>query len=212
MGAMRPLAVLGSVALLTLAACTQGQGPTIERTREVADFTRIDAGAGIQVKVTIGPAGPLVVHAQENIQEMVTTTVRNGTLLIEAKGDFTVADPVVVEVRAPSLEAVSLDGGAAVEVNGLEADAVEVSLSGGARATITGTAQRVNLTAKSGSVASLAGLDAATVTVDLWGGATAEVRASASVEGSASGGAKLTVSGDGSVQVHTEGGSEVHRA
>ncbi len=176
----RPLA-LGMVALLTLTACTQGEGPRVERTREVDSFNRIEAGAGIQVQVTIGSPGPLVVHAQENIQDKVTTGVREGTLRIEANDDFTVADPVVVEVTTPNLVAVMLSGGASVEVSGLDTDAIEVSLSGGARATITGTAQQVTLTAKGGSVASLAGLATVTATVNMEGGARTRPSAASTI-------------------------------
>jgi hypothetical protein len=211
MGATRSFAILGTLAVLTLAACTQGQGPTVERTRPVDGFSRIDAGAGVQVQVTIGPAGPLVVRTQENIQDMVTTAVRNGTLRIEAVGNFTVADPVVVEVTVPSLDAVTLSGGAAVEVTGLDTEKIDLSLSGGGRATISGVAQQVTLSAKGGAIASLGNLAAEVVMVDLDGGATAEVAASGSVQGSASGAAKLTISGDASVQVETSGGAEVER-
>jgi hypothetical protein len=199
------------VALLSLPACTQGSGPVVERTRQVASFSSIEAGAGIRVVVHIGPTALMVVRAQENIQDMVTTGVRDGTLRIEASGNWTVTDPVVVEVTAPSVTSVALSGGAAIEVSDLDVDTIDVSLAGGAQATISGTAKHVTLAAKGGSVAALAGLAAVTVTVDLQGGATAEVQASTSVRGSASGGAKLSVTGDGSVNVDASGGARVSR-
>jgi Putative auto-transporter adhesin, head GIN domain len=205
-----PLPILVA-SLLVLAACTQGAGAVVDQSRDVASFSRIEAGAGVQVTVRIGPAAPMVVRAQENIQDKVTTGVRDGTLRIEANDDFTVADPVVVEVTVPVLEAVSLTGGAAIEVSDLAADAFEISLSGGARATISGTSRQVTLTARGGAVASLASLVAETVTVDMEGGSTAEVQASVAVNGTATGGAKLTVTGDGSLQVDASGGAEVHQ-
>jgi len=67
----------------------------------------------------------------------------------------------------------------------------------------------LTLSAKGGSIASLAELASQTVSVSMDGGSTAEVRASGSVEGSASGGATLQVSGQASVTVDTSGGAEV---
>jgi hypothetical protein len=184
----------------------------VERTREVGSFSRIEAGGGVQVHVTIGQAGPIVVHAQENIQDKVSTEVRSdGTLRIEAKEDFVVADPVVIEATTPELTAISLSGGATAELDGLQADMLDLSLSGGARATISGTATAVTISARGGSTASLYGLESGTVTVNLDGGATAEVQASGSVTGSASGGAKLRIRGAAPVQVETSGGAEVNR-
>ena len=208
--AMPTLAALPALVLaLTMSACTQGQGPVVTETRSVPAFTRIEAAAGIQVSLTIGQAGPVVVHAQSNIQEKVTTGVREGTLRIEANDDFTVADPVVVDVQVPVLESVTLSGGASIEAMGLQASALSVSLSGGARATLAGTADSVMLQAAGGSVASLGDLDAGLISVTMDGGATAEVRASQAVQGRASGGAQLMVLGNGSVQVDTSGGATV---
>jgi hypothetical protein len=196
--------------VIALAACTQGNGPVVDQTREVGSFSKIEAGGGLQVHVTIGQTGPIVVHAQENIQDKVSTEVRSdGTLRIEADGDFIVEDPVVIDVTMPELTAISLSGGTGVVVEDLEADALALSLSGGARATISGTVTSLTLSAKGGSIASLAELASQTVSVSMDGGSTAEVRASGSVEGSASGGATLQVSGQASVTVDTSGGAEV---
>jgi Putative auto-transporter adhesin, head GIN domain len=202
--------IVAMAGFLALVACTQGAGPAVDQTREVGPFSRIEAGGGVQVRVTIGPAGPIVVHAQENIQAKVTTEVRSdGTLRIEANEDFVVADPVLVAVTTPELAAISLSGGASVELDGLETDALDLSLSGGARATISGTASAVTISARGGSTASLYGLESETVMVNLDGGATAEVQASGSVKGRASGGAKLRTRGAASIQVETSDGAEV---
>lgn len=198
------------LAATALGGCTQGDGPVVERSRDVGAFSGIDAGGGVQVHVTIGATTSLVVHAQANIQDKVATEVRSdGTLRIEATEDFVVADPVVIDLTTPTLTAISLSGGAAVELDGLEADALEVSLSGGARATISGAATALTISGRGGSTASLGELASETIAVSLDGGATAEVDASGSVRGSASGGAKLRVSGEATVEVETSGGAEV---
>lgn len=206
----RMAATLAAASLLVLAACTHGSGPVLDESREVGAFTAIDAGGGVQVHVTIGQAGPIVVHAQQNILDKLSTEVRSdGTLRIEALEDFVVADPVVIDVVTPQLAGISLSGGAAVQLSGLRADAIELSLSGGARATISGAVTDMTLGARGGATASLRGLTVETANVSIDGGATVEMTASQSVKGSASGGATLSVSGDASVQVEASGGAQV---
>jgi hypothetical protein len=205
-----PLAAALAATVIVVAACTQGTGPIVDETRELGTFSRIEAGGGVQVHVTIGQAGPIVVHAQENIQDKLSTEVRSdGTLRIEADGDFIVDEPVIVDVTTPELTAVSLSGGAAVMLADLAADALTLSLSGGARATISGTVTELTLGAKGGSSASLGELEIETATVDLDGGAGVEMTATGLVTGSASGGATLRVTGGASVNVDTSGGAEV---
>lgn len=197
------------VAALLLAGCTRGEGPVLTQSRNLEPFSRVEVGSGIHLAIRFGPAEPIVVHAQANIQDKVRTGVRNGVLQVEANGDIVVADPVVIDVVIPALEAVSLSGGAQVDVTGLAAEAMDIALSGGARATMTGAAGSLTLTARGGSAASLEGLATETVSVDLDGGSSAEVTATGVVSGSASGGAQLHVSGGGSVSVDTSGGAEV---
>ena len=97
---------------LALAGCIQGQGPVTTETRDARPFTRLEVGAGIQVDLTIGPAGPLRVSAQANVLRAVETSVSGDTLRIAANQDFTTTEPVTVTVTAPVLDAASLTGGA----------------------------------------------------------------------------------------------------
>jgi len=207
---MKPsIALLMIPIVLAVVSCARGEGPMVDESRPIGPVTRIEASAGVQVKVTIAAAGPIVVHAQANIQDKLATDVRNGILRIEATEDFVVSDPVVVDVPVPSLDGVSLSGGASIEIHDLTADTLDVELSGGARATITGSVSTLTLSATGGAVASLAGLSVEAVSVELNGGATADLLATGSVNGSATGGSQLHVSGGAAIDVATSGGAGV---
>jgi hypothetical protein len=203
--------VIAATAILLLAACTQAVGPAVDQSRTHDAFSRIEAGGGVQVTVTFGAAQPVVVHAAANLQEKVHTSVRDGVLKVEVDA-LVVGDSAVIEVVLPALESVSLSGGARIDVRNLDAEAIEVSMSDGARATVSGSARAVTLDATSGAVASFTNLDAQTVDVALGGGAKADVRASATVTGSATGGAQLYISGGASVRVNADGGATVTSA
>ncbi len=205
--------LLGALLVLPvlLAACIQGQGPVTNETRDPGPFTRLEVGSGILVVLTIGPAGPLQVSAQANVLPAVATVVSGNTLKVGASDDFTSSQPVTVTVSTPSLEAISMSGGAQAQVSQLQADALELDVKGGAHLTASGSASSVTLTADGGSIADLGDLAAATVSVKLAGGATATASATGQVSGTASGGAHLAVRGDPVLDVQSSGGAEVSR-
>jgi hypothetical protein len=206
----RRLASVLLPATLLLAGCLQGEGPVIGESREMPAFDRIDVGGGIRVEVSIGPAQPIEVRAQANILSSIDTGVNNsGTLRIEPTEVFVVAEPVTVVVVVPSLTVITLSGGAQAAIHGLEAEAFEAALSGGATATISGVSGAVRLSARGGASAMLRDLAVASANVALDGGSTATLQAAEVVTGTASGGAMLTLIGDPRVEVRTSGGAQV---
>jgi len=206
-------AAVGTMVVLSaiLAGCATGEGPVTTETREIRPFSELEVGAGIQVVMTIGPVERLEVSAQANILDTVATTVSGRTLTIDAERDFVSTEAVTVTIAGPSLDRLTISGGAGAEVRGLDVEAFEVAARGGATVAVSGRAGIVTLTADGGSTVNLAGLSAVSVSVDLDAGATATIRAGELVSGSASGGAKLTVAGDAVVTVDTDGGARVVR-
>jgi hypothetical protein len=206
------LAVAGIVAV-ALTGCsmfgTSGQGAVSSETRQVRAFTGIDVDAGIGLTVQIGPTQAVEVRAQQNILPLISTVVQGDQLTIRSTQSYNTSEGVMVTVTAPALDGVSESGGSQGTVGALAAASFTVKLNGGARLTAAGTATSVSVTANGGATADLSGLAAKTVTVDLNGGGTVTVDATETVDGSASGGAHLTVLGGAKVNVQTSGGASV---
>ena len=202
--------VVGAMAAgCSLTTGTSGDGPTSTESRTTDAFSRVETGFGIGVTVTIGPAQSVEVHAQSNILPIISTKVEGGTLHIDATKEFSTTEAVEVVVVTPTLDGISLGGGSQGRVTGLDADALDISLSGGSGLTATGSASDVMLGSSGGSEAHLVDLSADTVSLELSGGASAEVNASTEVNGSASGGAHATVRGPAQLNVALSGGAEV---
>jgi len=192
-----------------VAGCVQGEGPVVTEQREVRPFTRLEAGSGLQVVVVIGPAAPLDVAAQANIQDAIATDVAGDTLHIEATDDFTTSEPVTVTVTTPELSGIDLSGGAQAQVDGLEGAALDVSVKGGGRLAASGTVGELTLTVDGGSGADLAGLTASRVHIAIGGGSEATVNALDLVDGSASAGSHVSVLGGALIEVAATVGAEV---
>lgn len=207
-------AVLVAVAAATTGCdfgATRGEGAVTSETRETDTFSRIEAGAGVNISIAIGAASPLELRAQGNILPIILTEVSGDTLRIHSSEAYTTSEKVEVVVATPRLDRIVLSGGSRGSIDGVASDAFDIDLSGGSALTATGSASTVSLEVSGGSVAELEAMTAASINVDLSGGSRAEVRATDQVNGSASGGTRLSVFGDADVSVETTDGSQVDR-
>ncbi len=235
--ALRSL-IVTTASLLALGACGPfaviGSGHRISETREVAPFTKIDISDGVKATVSVGAPAPLVITGDDNVLELFTIEVRNGTLVIEVEGlqGFSTQQPIEVTVGAETLTAVGASGASTLFADKATGDSVSVSASGASNVVIaevdartwlvldasgasilslTGTAPSLEIDA-SGASRIDPGLSVVNAKVSLSGASTAAIELSGSVSGSLSGASTLYVSGDGVVEnVDTSGSSEMQR-
>ena len=210
---------LHAVALATLfalpASCTWGSpggmvvgsGSVTSQTRSVAEFTEVEAGGGIQLDLGTGPR-QVVVTAQPNIVDITTTEVSGSRLTVGTTSGYMTSQGLVVKVRAPSLTAVQLSGGAIGSGTAGTSEDLAIEMSGGARATLAGSTGSLELNASGGALPNLAGLRATNATVTLSGGVVATLTVSGSLTGSASGGVVVTLTTrPASSNLETSGGA-----
>jgi hypothetical protein len=186
-----------------------GQGPVTTETRQVGAFTGVDADAGIAVNIRIGPAATVEVQAQANILPIIATDLQGDTLRIRSTQGYNTSEGVTVNIVVPSLTGITLSGGSEGTAEGITAEALAISLSGGAVLTASGSSASLALNINGGSIGNLDSLLTQTITVDISGGANSTVNAAVSVTGSASGGSHLTVHGGATLNVTSSGGSNV---
>jgi hypothetical protein len=186
-----------------------GSGDVTSQARTVAGFTEVEAGGGIQVKLTTGPQ-QVVVKAQPNIVEITTTEVSGSRLKVATTSGYVSPHGLVVEVSLPRLTAVELSGGASGSGTAGTVSDLAVELSGGARADLTGTVADLDLNASGGAIAELGALRTTNATIELSGGVVATLDVTGSLTGNASGGVVLTLrSAPTNSDVETSGGAVV---
>jgi hypothetical protein len=190
---------------------TRGEGAVKTEAREVAAFSRIETSAGIDVSVTFDPTPSLEVHAQENLLPLIVAEVKDDTLHLRTTQPYTTTEKVEVVLTTPSLTRLVLSGGSHGQITDLQAEDLELELSGGSRLDATGKATNLTLGMSGGSAAGLQDLETKTIEVDASGGCNATVRASGEVRGSATGGSRITVIGEAALSVDTTGNSYVGR-
>ena len=126
---------------------TQGSGVPVTQTRDVASFTSVELAGSNNVVVRVGASQSVVVKADDNLIDRVTTEVQSGTLVIgNTPGSFATKSPMSVEVTVPTLNALTLTGSGNIVVDDIEAESLEVDLPGSGTLTGNGTATRLDVT------------------------------------------------------------------
>ena len=106
-----------------------GSGRTTTERRPMTNFTAIDLRGVGRVTVTLGNQEGLIVEAEDNLLPQISTTVSNGTLVLELK-NARPTRPVVYQVSARQIRALSASGSGEIESPGVSGDALQTNQSG----------------------------------------------------------------------------------
>lgn len=128
----------------------------VTQVRSVGKFTGIKASSGIKVNFTQGNNQSVVVETNPNLQEYVSTEVKNGILVLSIKnknGRSLNFKKLLVTIEAPRLSSVDLNSGASLTtVNMVKEESFTADVSSGANLKADVKAEKnVRLQATSGS-------------------------------------------------------------
>ena len=117
-----------------------GSGVATVQTRDLSAFNAVELAGSNTVTVAVGGEQAVAVHADDNLLSHVTTQVSNGRLVVgNTPGSFTTKSPMRVEIRMPSLTALSLTGSGVVAATGIDASRLTVTLAGSGVLRASGT-------------------------------------------------------------------------
>ena len=182
----------GSSTATTFGSVTEGSGVAATRPRDVASFTSVDLAGSNNVVIHVGEKQSVVVKADDNLLDRVTTDVRSGELVIgNTPGGFTTRTPMSVEIAVPTLDALTLTGSGNIVVDGIDAQSLTVTVPGSGTLTGSGTATRLDVTIGGSGVVQFTRLVA--------NGARAVVSGSGTIFVTATGSLDASVSGSGAI-------------
>jgi hypothetical protein len=190
-------ALLPALAALLLAACSgggDGAEPVI-RERGVDAFHSIDFRGAGRLDVLVGPRQSVVVETGAKSQDDVTTTVRNGTLVVETRdGAFWQAGRGDLQLRVtlPKLNALALNGAGNLTLNGMTGGELVIVVAGAGNLEAGGEVKTLTVRVNGAGNADLQRLVAQEAYVTLNGAGTVELHATQRLD--------ATVNGVGSIQ------------
>jgi hypothetical protein len=174
----------------------QGSGVATAQTREVAPFSAVELKGVNDVTIGVGGEQLVVVRADDNLLERITTTVRGGVLVIDEIGSLAAVTPLSIEITVPALEEVRLSGSGAITVDGHELDALAVALPGAGTIRAAGTVSALDVELAGTGEVDLGELIARDATVTLSGAGSVLVHVAGTLEAHVSGVGTVTYTGD----------------
>ncbi|MCW4000219.1 MAG: DUF2807 domain-containing protein [Candidatus Bathyarchaeota archaeon] len=175
---------------------------------DLSGFYAVDAGYGFDVTIKQGSNYSVSVTTNENMMQYIDAKVVGQTLQIGVSGIHW-PSTLKAEITMPDLTAVSLSGGAKANVSGFNlTHNLNVDLSGGSRVTMTGQATALTAEGSGGSNLMLQNLMVNGAAVDLSGGSQGTVYVDGELNANLSGGSHLSYRGNTVLgNINTSGGA-----
>ncbi|HEY7270783.1 MAG TPA: head GIN domain-containing protein [Dehalococcoidia bacterium] len=176
---------------------TRGSGKPATQVRDVGAFASVELSGSNNVVIHSGKQQSVIVRADDNLIEFVTTEVQSGRLVIGNEGaNYTTRAPMSVEVSVPGLSALTLSGSGNIVVDGIDGDSTTVSLPGSGNITASGVTQRLDVTISGSGSAQLRGLKANDVRAIVSGVGNIQVIATHSLDALVSGTGAINYGGN----------------
>jgi hypothetical protein len=207
------LTLLSGCAMAMNAKAVRGSGTAKTEDREVEKFDRVNVRGSGEVNITVGETQRVTVTGDDNIVPIITTTVKDGELIIEPTESISPRTKLRFEITVARLRGASIAGSGSVNAEGVNEDEIRLAISGSGDITVRGTTKKLTgAIAGSGSM-HLADLTATDASVRISGSGDVTVNASESLEVSIAGSGDVRYLGQPrSVQRHVSGSGSVKPA
>lgn len=137
-----------------------GNKKVVSQERNIGNFTGIDVGGAFDVYLTIKNETSLLVEADENLLDNITTKIRNDKLVISSSG-IRNATKLNIYISAPEITYINTSGAASLEVsNTLSTDFLELIASGASDIRLDADVDELTTEASGASTVRLTGVAA----------------------------------------------------
>jgi Putative auto-transporter adhesin, head GIN domain len=125
----------------------EGSGVAATEARDLPSFSSVELAGSNTVTIRVGEDQSVVVRADDNLIDRVTTAVQDDSLVIgNIPGSYAAKSPMSVTVSVPSLNALTLTGSGVISVTDIAASSLTVRLPGSGVLRASGTATRLDVT------------------------------------------------------------------
>src|SRR6476620_9985064 len=88
----------------------KGSGKRGVQKRDIQAFTSISTEGAYNINVVCQKEQSLEIEGDDNILPLITTDVSNNVLHVKSRQNYSVAEPIVLRISVPNLEALSVSG------------------------------------------------------------------------------------------------------
>jgi len=188
----------------------QGNDRAAAQTRRLPAFAAVELAGSNIVTVRVGRPQSVVVHADSNLLDRVSTRVVDGRLVVDDVGSYSTKAPMRVAVTVPTLDAMSLSGSGVVTAENVDGKALTLALPGSGVLRASGSVGRLDVTLAGSGDAQLQDLVARDVHAVVSGSGRILVNSSRSLDAAVPGsGAVLYVGNPAQVSTSVTGSGAV---
>jgi hypothetical protein len=201
---------LGVAACFGLTACgVRGSGKAAVETRQVAEFTEVEASGVLHLKLGLQKPRAVALSGDDNLLPLLTTDVSGGRLVIGSKQPLNPKLDLVATVSAPDVTLVRCSGACEVEVTDVKNEKLTLELSGAGSISANGTTKNLVVDVSGAGRATAETLRASNVTARLSGAGEIKVGPADKLDATVSGAGAVTFDGNPAVTQHVSGAGSV---
>jgi len=191
---------------------TEGSGISKTESRAVTDFRRIVVEGSADLSVRVGDATSVSVTGDDNLVALVTTEVRDGSLVIGMKpGSYSTRVDLRVAITTPGLEALSIQGSSDAELSGISGETFSAEILGSGDVRASGKVDRLEAAVSGSGDLRLDGLESREAKVGISGSGDVDVWATEILVASVSGSGDVRYRGEPKVTKSVAGSGSVAR-
>ncbi len=201
--------------VLLLGACglktVRGSGDLVTESREVSGFDRVVLSGSGEVTITQDGTESLTVETDDNVMEYLTSEVKGRTLELGFEDDVIVSPTrLISDLHLKDLTGLEISGSASMEADSIEADRLEIKISGSGDIELAGNAGRQDITISGSGKCRLGDLKGEVVDISVSGSGNAVVWATESLDVNISGSGSVDYYGNPSTDLSTSGSGNIN--
>ena len=190
----------------------QGSGNAKIETRNVTDFTKIDAEGAVNVEVTAQKDFGVTVEADDNLLAKIKTEVSGDTLKIYSEDKISPKTRINVKISIPEIEGLVVSGASEGILTNVKAESLEIRANGASKIKIDGEAKDLKANASGASKIDAENLKSEDADVDASGASNISVSATGNLILDASGASKISYTGEPkNIKQNSSGASSINK-
>lgn len=188
----------------------QGSGTSRIETRNVAGFTKIEAGGALSVEISVQKAFSVAIEADDNLLANIKTEISGSTLKIYSADRISPKTRINVVISMPALESVDISGASDGVITNIKSESLELKASGASKIKVDGAAKSLEANASGASTIDAEDLRVEDAEVETSGASRASVAATNDLKVNASGASKISYTGEPkNIKQNSSGASSV---
>lgn len=181
---------------LGLVRGVSGSGVLKTEKRNLPTFTAIESNGSFEVEIVCQQAQNLEIEADDNLLPLISTEVKNGTLVIQSKKHFSTRSPLKIRISVPDVTKIELAGSGDMSLSDVKNESLEIELTGSGDIHASGISKKTVLSLTGSGDIDTKGLQSELSKVEILGSGDITVSPKQSLEAEIMGSGNVTYFGD----------------